>query len=210
MSIIRKIIGLKDKPFLLVLNAIFERIPFKPIKLMVYHSFLLNKITNDTKCNNLTIRHLEKNDIESIDLSNEKKELFYKRFDSGEICFIAQFDNIIAGYEWFTVNGNHIEERYNLLLDIPDDALYAYDAYVMPEFRGKGVWRCIIKKSSEILEENDKSIIISNIDYGNDVSETAHKRLGFVKQCLYVYVNILGISHLYKSSKLPKNITISS
>ena len=201
MLIIRKIVGLRDKPFLLILNAIFEIIPFNPIKLMIYHSFVLNKEIKDKSCKTLKVRYIEKRDIESINISDEKKALFYKRFRSGEICLIAQVGSIIAGYEWFTTEGDHVEERYNFLLDIPDAALYAYDAYIMPEFREKGIWKCIIKKAIKLLKENNKSLIISNIDYGNDISEIAHQKLGFVKERPYVYVSVLGISHLFKLSK---------
>lgn len=94
-----------------------------------------------------------------------------KRIQSSELCLIAIINDIIVGYEWFTVSGNHIEERYNVALDIPDHVLYAYDAFVIPEYRKQGILTCILNYAHISMSDYDKSTIALNIDYGNKVSE---------------------------------------
>lgn len=196
MSLFKKI---KKKPFLLILVAVFERIPFRPIKLVIIRSFLLTKSQQYNQSIKITLA--KESDIYNIKVPFYKKEFFLKRICSGEICLLASIDGCVAGYEWFTVSGVHIEERYNIPLEIPDNTLYAYDAYVYPKYRRQGVWKGLIQYSSKILSENNKTAIISYIDYGNVASENAHEKIGFMRGFTYIYIIIFGFKYKLKFKK---------
>lgn len=198
MSILNKIASIKNDPFLLILSAIFERIPFKPITLSAYHSFILANVLSKSECSHIEIRPALEADIKLISCFEDKEQVFLKRIRSGEFCIMAQINNVVVGYEWFTVTGVHIEERFNISLDIPEKALYAYDAFTNPDYRRKGVWKCIIQNSLAIMNRYQKSSIVSYIDYGNIVSESAHQKLGFVREALYISIKVFCFRHTFK------------
>ena len=198
MSLIEKIINLKKKPLPLILMAISDRIPFRIAEVFFYHSYLLDPCEIKASCGGVEVIEAQKEDLDKIVVDNSKKTLFYKRFVSNETCLVALKEGKVAGYEWFTTTGHHIEERYGIELDIPDNALYAYDAYVYEDYRGQGIWKCIMVRAKETMSRYRKKGIAVYIDYGNNVSELAHKKQGFRKQYLYIYVKLLAWRHLFK------------
>lgn len=74
MSPAKKLIAIKNEPLLLLLIAVFERIPFKPIKLMAYHSFMLAKDTTfNANCETLCTKMASEEDVKLISTSDHKK-----------------------------------------------------------------------------------------------------------------------------------------
>jgi len=172
---------------------LLEKVPFKPVRLIMLNSFaLLNPPDANTS---ISIRKASTKDIKLFDIPDFKRDLFYKRMKSNELCLLAMIDNDIAGYEWFTFDGNHLEERFEIPLEIPDAFLYAYDAYVFPDYRRRGVLKCLIAYSFTLMNNYSKSGVFSFIDYGNDVSEAAHKKLGFTKEDMFIYIKVRGFKY---------------
>jgi len=195
MNFINKVIKFFKKPPLLMLICVLDKLPLMPVRLIALNSYsLLNKPTANAFS---TVRAATIEDMKSIDLSEFKQNLFLDRFKSKEICLLAIVDNVVAGYEWFSINGSHTEERYTIPLDIPADSIYAYDAYVFPEFRRKGILKNLISHSFSLMSEYSKSEIFSYVDFGNSISDNAHIRLGFKKEGLTLYVKVRGINYIY-------------
>lgn len=203
MNILKKIQSLKGRTPLSIIIAILSRIPSKLFMIDVLYAFRLTKApsTRFHKNTQIQTQLISQSDLSSINTSKYKQKLFLKRILSGELCIIARINGDIVGYEWFTTSRTHYEERYHLMLDIPNNALYGYDAFIFPGQRKRGALRCIIQHAFSILEVYNKSEIISYVGYENDVSLHVHKYLGFHKGEIFALVSILKFSYFLK---LPK------
>ena len=102
----------------------------------------------------------------------------------------------MVAYEWFSAKDHQIEERFGYTITIPKDAIYAYDAYTSEAFRGRGIWSEIIAEALVLMREEQRSRLISHVDYGNDVSMTAHMKVGFRPVQRYLYVSVFGLRFL--------------
>lgn len=138
------------------------------------------------------------NDIEKLVRCQNKRDIFLRRFKSGEHCLLAIVNGQVVGYEWFCVGPKHIEERYGYEIAIPADVMYAYDAYVLPDYRNRGIWSQLLFACSELMNENNKKSIMSFVDYGNDVSFNVHKSFGFSQVKSIFFINILGLKFAVK------------
>lgn len=135
------------------------------------------------------------NDIKELVCCQNKEDIFLKRFKSGDYCLLAVVDGKVVGYEWFCTGSKHIEERYGFKITIPENALYAYDAFISPDYRKKGIWSQLISASSDIMCSKGKDIIISLVEYGNEASMNAHTRFSFYPVQRVLYFNICGLKH---------------
>lgn len=201
MNILKKIQSLKGRTPLSIVIAILSRIPSKLFMIDVLYAFRLDEAPNTSshkKNMQIETQLISQSDLSSINTSQYKQKLFLKRILSGELCIVAKINGDIVGYEWFTVSNTHYEERYHLMLDIPNNAFYGYDAFIFPEQRKKGILRCIIQHAFSILDVYNKSEIISYVGYENDVSLYVHEHLGFHKGEGYALVSILKFSYFLK------------
>jgi hypothetical protein len=58
-----------------------------------------------------------------------------ERFNQGDTCLLSYVDNNLAGYTWAHTKGCP-ELVPGLILNIPQEYLYNYDAFTHPDFRG--------------------------------------------------------------------------
>ena len=106
--------------------------------------------------------------------------MFLKRFAAGDYCVVAVVEGRIVGYEWFCDRSFYVEERYSYRIDLAPEAIYAYDAFILPDYRLTGIW---LKFKGLYLRELMKGLgkgrILTMIDSGNRVSMQTHLRFGF-------------------------------
>ncbi len=192
---INKIRRLSQDPPFIILQTILNKIPFHPFQ--VGHFFLLSYsgIPSD-----ITIRGRGEfkrgtlEDLYNMAKLEDKQELFLNRFNRGYYCCVAEVDGKIVGYEWFSDKSFHLEERYFYRITIPSDSIYAYDAYILPEYRISGLWLKFKRYLASLMKELDKNRIITMIDYGNDLSMNTHLRFGFkIFKSVFV-INLFGKS----------------
>jgi L-amino acid N-acyltransferase YncA len=109
-----------------------------------------------------------------------KHEIFLKRFAAKEHSVVAIVDGKIVAYEWFSDKPFHIEERHLYKITIPLNAFYAYDAYILPEYRMSGIWLKLKLYSFDLMEKLGRDTVLSFINQENRLSMNTHLRFGFV------------------------------
>ena len=134
-------------------------------------------------------------DIEEMEALEQmgKGEIFQKRFSTDERCLVAVHHERIIGYEWFSEKATHCESRYSFVIPIPNDAFYAYDAFIHPDFRISGIWIRFQKEIGERMKELGKERIITLIDSHNIHSLKTHLQYGF-----HVFKRVLHIQLAHK------------
>jgi hypothetical protein len=142
---------------------------------------------------NIEIRQGSARDLEGMSACGNYPERLPERFKSpGEHCVLATSRGKVIGYQWFSEKPARMEERYSYKVEIPLDAVYGYDAFVLPQWRRSKVWtefhRTYLR---DLLSMLGRRRIIVMVDRGNAVSMNAHLRLGYK---LYQKIYILKIA----------------
>lgn len=127
-----------------------------------------------------------------------KQGIFVDRFSSGDHCVAAVANGNIIGYEWFSCNLSHREERYLYTIPVPDNAIYAYDAFLVPAYRGSGVWIKFKKYLGELMRAQARRRIITLIDAENRLSLNTHIRFGFTACSSIVLIKVFNTRYFRK------------
>ena len=139
----------------------------------------------------VTVKSATTRDLKAMADCEETAKLFAERLANREHCVVATADNRIVGYEWYCDAPFHAEERYSYKLQIPPDTLYAYDAFVQPEYRRLGVWTLFhVVYLRYLMLRLRKSRIIAMVDHDNKASIEAHSKFGYR---IYAKVFVLKI-----------------
>ena len=127
------------------------------------------------------LREASVSDIEELTkCQGTPVEDFLKRFDANDHCVVALVRGEVVGYEWFCYRPFCIEDRYSYKLDIPADTLYAYDAFVVPQYRRLAIWKQFhTRYLKDLMPRLDRCKVLAMVDSGNQLSMTAHLRLGY-------------------------------
>ncbi len=193
------------KPMLLKIKTIVKAIPFSVVDFDVFyrlerikHPDILEVVDQD-----IDIRFANINDVDALNKCVNKNKLYKKRFNNGDYCIIAIAikSKCIVGYEWFSTLEKHIEERYKYELSIPGDAIYAYDAFVRDNYRGKRIWSAILQKATRIMVKENRKKIITNVDYGNNLSIRVHIKRGFMVTSIAFYIQLFKFKLIKEKHK---------
>lgn len=168
---------------LVMVRNLLQRIPLKPLDInCLYFLEYVGIPRRDAalgraRCD---VRSATTADLEGLAGCQNTPDAFLKRFDSNDHCVIALVDGRIVGYEWFCDKPAHLEERYAYKIEIPRSAIYAYDAYILPEYRLSGIWlKFKMVYLRELMQSLHKRKIITMVDGGNHLSMSTHLRFGF-------------------------------
>jgi GNAT superfamily N-acetyltransferase len=179
---------------LILVQALLQKIPFQPIQIAHFEVLRLDAVSRHFALRGDRqgfYRIATSADMESLVRCLDKRDTYGKRFQAGDLCIAAIVDGQIIGYEWLCVGSKHVEERYGFQVRIPEDAIYAYDAYVLPEYRRKGVWLRLQGCIVDWLEKCEKKSVIAIVDYGNDLSRKAHTGYGYSPIQAVSYIRVL-------------------
>lgn len=113
-----------------------------------------------------------------------------ERFEAHEHCVVGISDGKVIGYQWFCEKPFRVEERYGYLVEIPADAVYGYDAFVLSDYRRARVWtRFHNQYLKSLLGKLGRSRVIVMVDQNNSVSMKAHLHLGYrAYRKIYIFV----------------------
>jgi len=194
-----KLNKLRKKPIFLILQTVLSKISFEKIKIAVFYELRFDGAPMHVNAKKtVEIKKGGISDIEKLVSCQNKKDIFLKRFKSGENCLLAIVDGQVVGYEWFCTGAKHIEERYGYEITIPAKVMYAYDAYVLPTYRKQKIWSQLLEASSKLMTENNKTGILSFVDYGNDISLNVHKKFGFLQVKSILFLKFFGLTFSMK------------
>jgi hypothetical protein len=189
---------LRRRPLLVNVRRLLQRIPLQPLDInclyFLEHSGLPTQRPHVCR-GRAEIRSADQEDLEGMARCQNTPLAFMNRFGSNDYCVVALVDGRIVGYEWFSVKPLCVEERYSYAITVPSDAIYAYDAFIVPEYRLGGIW---LKFNSvyvrELMCRLSRKKIITTIDYGNRVSMNTHLRFGFKIWRVVFIIKVLGKS----------------
>lgn len=172
-----------QRPILMRLRHLLQKIPFKPLDINCLYFLEYPGIPPCASIFNRAsskIRSATLGDLPGIIKCQNTPRAFLRRFQSKDHCVVAVANGEIVGYEWFCDKTSHLEERYSYKIDIPQDAVYAYDAFILPEHRLSGIWlRFKTVYLRELMQSIHKRQIITMVDGGNRLSMSTHLRFGF-------------------------------
>ena len=169
--------------FLVAVRNLLQRVPFKPVDINCLH-FLeytgVPDLATPLPRANCEVRRATLKDLSGMIECQRTPEAFLKRFEMKDDCAVAIIDGRIVGYEWFCGKPSYLEERYAYKVEVPHEAVYAYDAFILREHRLSGIW---VKFKTvylrELMEALHKRKIITMVDSGNHMSMNTHLRFGF-------------------------------
>jgi GNAT superfamily N-acetyltransferase len=171
------------RPFLVNLGSLLQRIPFRPLEINCL--YLLEYLGLPPQHAHLLrgpaeVRTATLEDLEGLTKCQNRPLAFLNRFRANDHCVVAVVDGRIVAYQWFCFRPFYTEERYAFELEVPPDAIYEYDVFILPEYRLAGIWfkfHCIYLK--ELMERLHRRRIIGMVDYGNRLAMSTHLRFGF-------------------------------
>lgn len=119
-------------------------------------------------------------DIERMAECRNFPERLPERFATREHCVVGMTGEKVIGYQWFCDKSSSVEERYGYRVEIPSDAVYGYDAFVLSSYRRLGVWtRFHAQYLQSLLAKLGRKRVIVMVDQNNGASMKAHLHLGY-------------------------------
>ena len=177
---------MKTGPALVLLQKVLRRIPFGPLDVNCLHCleyFADSCDQGGLRDEGILIRAGTPADLPRMSECGNFPERLSERFAAQEHCVVAMMGDRVIGYQWFCDKPSRIEERYGYTVEIPSDAIYGYDAFVLPEYRRAKVWtRFHTFYLKDLLTHLRRRRVIVMVDQGNSISMIAHLRVNY---CLY-------------------------
>ncbi len=121
------------------------------------------------------------------------KAVITKRFEDGDICFVAKKGDRICGYSWARGMSYYFPEIY-YKADADKQGLWIYDELVFEEERGKRIQQQILREIFRWSKNNGYRKVFVGILSDNESSLKAHSRFGFNKLSKEIKMSkLLGI-----------------
>lgn len=187
---------LRRRPWFVILRSLLRRIPFGPLEIdcLYFLEYLGLPPQNENLLRGpAEVRTATLSDMEGLTRCQNRPQAFLNRFKANDDCAVAVVDGRIVAYQWFCVRPAYVEERYGYRIEVPSDAIYEYDVFILPEYRLGGIWfkfHCLYLK--EQMEKLRRRRIIGMVDYGNRVSMNTHLRFGFQLFRRVVVIRLFG------------------
>jgi L-amino acid N-acyltransferase YncA len=190
------------KPYFYQLKTIFEKIPLSPIKISKFYILILKDFQNSQikRKGYGRTRIGTPADIGNMCLLENKREIFSHRFKTNQACLIAENDETLLGYLWFSSGRHYIEETCQYRITVPANAVYAFDAFIAPRYRMRGVWVLLQMAMIAHINTRKKNTVIIAIDYGNNGSIISHARFGYTFMKEVVSIQIFNNYHFIEKN----------
>ena len=193
----RHMAALRYTPFLLIVQKVIRRVPFRPVdigKLCFLRLDGVPRVPPGMRRGPALVREATRTDVDALTRLQHSRETFLGRFDEGDRCVVAVVRDRIVGYEWFSVNATHHETAWNYTIDIPSGCVYAYDAYIDSAYRNSGIWLRFKATLAEWMLATDKHCVLTFVEYGNAASLRTHQRFGFKRSKTVLAAKVFGQS----------------
>jgi hypothetical protein len=189
---------LRRRPLLLNVRSLLQRIPFKPLDINCLYFLEYAGIPPSPPGflrGRAEIRRGTLADLEGLTHCQDKRRDFLNRFKANDHCAVAVIDGRIVGYQWFCARPLYVEERYACSIEVPPDAVYEYDIFIVPEHRLAGLWfkfHCLYLR--ELMGQLHRQRVIGMVDYGMRLAMNTHLRFGFTLVRQVVVIRLFGRS----------------
>lgn len=120
-----------------------------------------------------------------------RKQLI-SRFSNGLHFYRIQDGNKCIASAWVHPEGKRFVDEVGYILKAADNSVWLRDVYVVPEYRGKGIFSDFIKQISKQYYPA-ASFMFSDLEANNLKSKNAHQRCGFK------FIATFKVFHLFNS-----------
>lgn len=140
-----------------------------------------------------TVRAGVQSDVEGMSRCEGKPiETFLRRFKDRDFCIVAEMDGEIVGYAWFSVALVYSDSYFGFQCAIPNDAVFGYDGFVLPEHRLTGAWLKFQRFLGCQMKLLGKNAVLTAIEHSNRLSLATHLRFGFEPYASVLVLRVLG------------------
>jgi len=184
------------RPLLLNVRSLLQRIPLKPLDINCLYFLEYAGIPPQHPGflrGRAEVRRGTLEDLEGLTQCQDKRLAFLNRFKANDYCAVAVLDGRIVGYQWFCDRPFYVEERYSCKIEVPRDAVYEYDIFILPEHRLAGLWfkfHCLYLR--ELMMRLRRQRVIGMVEYGMRLPMNTHLRFGFTLFHRVVVIKIFG------------------
>jgi GNAT superfamily N-acetyltransferase len=186
---------LRHTPSLLLAQKVLRRVPFKPIdvgKLCFLRLDTIPRIAPGLLRGPGVVRTATLDDLEALVALRDQPATFRARFAEGDRCVVAEVGGRVAGYEWFCNRDVHEETAWGYRIAIPPGFVYAYDAFIDPQYRNSGIWLRFKAYLANLMIESQCAGVLTFVDYGNWSSLRTHLRFGFSPEKEVLALKVMG------------------
>jgi hypothetical protein len=137
------------------------------------------KLLPENRVKNLTFSEIGRGHP-AIDIMPARPEIKSARFDQGAICLGVFRKDKLIGYAWFCFNSYEEDEvRCTYELAEPDQSVFDFDFYVLPEHRMGIGFLAVWHGANEYLRARNTRYTFSRLTRFNVASRRAHAHLGW-------------------------------
>jgi GNAT superfamily N-acetyltransferase len=186
---------LRHTPPILLAQKVLRRLPFKPLDVGKLCFLRLEKapsVAPRLLRGPGIVRRATPDDLDALVLLRNQPSIFMDRLTNGDYCLVAEVDGRIVGFEWFCEAKHHDETAWGYRIVVPPGFVYAYDAYIHPQYRNCGIWLRFKAHLGDRMMRTGKVGVLTFIDYGNWPSLRTHLRFGFKPDTEVFVVKIMG------------------
>jgi L-amino acid N-acyltransferase YncA len=187
----------RDVAPLMVCQWVLGQLPFAPIRIAVLHFLLFDGLPVVSAAQLRGPGHVRAAtapDLDGMPACVDKRAVFKARFAAGDECVVAEIDGRIVGYEWFCHQSSHVEATHGYRIDVPPGCVYAYDAYLDPQYRNSGFWLRFKAHLAARMTSRDAREVLTFVEEGNNVSRNAHLRFGFTPVKSVLALHLFGLT----------------
>lgn len=199
---------LRHTPPLLLAQKILRRVPFTPVdvgKLCLLRLDSIPRVPASRLRGPGIVRRATIDDLDALVVLRNQRPVFLDRFAAGDDCFVADVDRRVVGYEWFCKREVHEETAWGYRIVVPPGFVYAYDAFIDPQFRNSGIWLRFKAHLGDRMIQTGNVGVLTFIDYGNWPSLRTHLRFGFKPDTEVFVLKIMG-KLLSRTSTVPRHV----
>ena len=109
----------------------------------------------------------------------EGLQIFEDRLQSGELCYYVEINGRTVAYGWRSAKPKLRFYVWEIArnMDLSTDAYILYDFWTAPQYRGRGIYKDMLRKIISDIGADGKSIIFA--ETGNAASKKAIRDIGF-------------------------------
>ena len=187
---------LAQTPRLLLAQKLLRRVPLRPVdvgKLCFLRLKGVPQVPRALLRGRADVRFATAADLDLLAQLHDRTPLFRARFADGDRCLVALVNGRVVGYEWFSDKPVHHETAWGYAIAIPGGFIYAYDAYIEPQYRNTGIWLRFKAHLGEWMAACGKQGVLTFVEYGNWPSLRTHLRFGFEPTESVFALRVMGV-----------------
>ena len=145
---------------------------------------------------------LKKDEIKKMDISSQKKMLFYERSNSKDkICLTACHNSEIIYYCWVSLKKMQICRR-DKEVELKNNEGFLFDAFCFPQWRGNMIHAYMSQERLRYLKELGKEIAFVSYLQDNNVAARILASIGFIPEKKIKVISIFKLINMITAKEI--------